>query len=73
VAEETRRLRALARAVDAAQAALASGSLSPERARGLILRLRRLAQALFPGSGPTFDLIYRPRLERALARGLPPH
>jgi hypothetical protein len=72
-AEETLRVRALARAVDAAQDAIRSGRLGPRRGRAVVRRLRRLAESLFPESGPTFDLIYRPRLERALAERRPPH
>ncbi len=37
-----------------------------EDGRRLAQRVRRLALALFPGQEDTFDLIYRPRLERAL-------
>lgn len=74
VAEEERRVRYLARAVDGALAAIAHGRVADARAAGdLIAGLRRLALALFPGSGDTFDLIYRPRLQRALAQRFEKH
>ena len=64
---EGRKLRTLARVVDGAVSAIARGEcLDQDAARLLARRVRQLALALFPGKEDTFDLIYRPRLERAL-------
>jgi hypothetical protein len=43
------------------------------QAMALARRVRRLAESLFPEKMETFDLIYRPRLERAIRERFPPH
>lgn len=66
--------RLLAKAVDGALAAIAqSRVMEREEALALARRVRRLAERLFPDKMETFDLIYRPRLERAIRERFPGH
>jgi hypothetical protein len=65
--EEDRRIRALRLAFDLTQAAiLQDPRLTMEEAREMEDRLERLALVLFPGKERAFNLIYRPRLRRAM-------
>ncbi|RJX34583.1 MAG: hypothetical protein C4525_06855 [Desulfarculus sp.] len=67
-------MRALARVVDGALAAIQEGRC-PDRAaaQSLAARVRRLALALFPDKEEAFALIYQPRLERAIRQRFPLH
>ena len=65
IADEEARLRQLRALVDRAQEEIRAGRVSDEQVAVVIARLRAHAEHLFPGTGNTFDLIYRPRLERA--------
>ena len=49
-------------------------NLTPEQAREMIANCRNTALAMFPGKELAFDLIYKPRLERAAQErfGRPP-
>lgn len=71
--EENRRLRRLRLMVDLTLASLVQDpELSLLDALQLIERCRDAALNLFPGKEAAFDLIYRPRFERAL-HGRWPH
>ena len=73
-AAEKTRARLLAKAVDGALAAiLGSGVMELEQAQALARRVRRLAERLFPDKMRAFDLIYQPRLERAIRERFPGH
>jgi len=68
LAEEAMRYHRLQRAV---QVSLALIQQSPDLSLGesleIVLAARSIALDLFPGSGETFDLIYRPRFLRAIS------
>ena len=66
LADENRRLKRLRFMAALTTAELMQAELTLHEARVVIERLRQAALALFPGSDATFDLIYRPRLERIL-------
>lgn len=67
-AEEAVRARKLQRAVDVSLALIdQSAGLTIGETIDLVLGVRRIALELFPGSGETFDLLYRPRLMRAIS------
>lgn len=65
LADENRRLSVLKAHVDRAQADIREGRIPLEQVEETIAGLRQEAGWLFPGQEATFDLIYRPRLERA--------
>jgi hypothetical protein len=67
LAEEERRIRRLQRTVDLALFYLAVGPLDRRAAEALVDQVRAKALELFPDKGETFDLIYQPRFNRALA------
>ncbi|MFQ6098906.1 MAG: hypothetical protein ACE5O2_14345 [Armatimonadota bacterium] len=67
VADETRRLRELQRAVDRVEATLRCGGLSEKEQRALIAHARDKCLHLFPDKMDVFELIYEPRFERAIA------
>jgi hypothetical protein len=64
--EESRRARRLRIAVNLALELIARGELSYEEALDMISATRRVAVKLFPGKGPTFDLLYRPKFDRVM-------
>jgi hypothetical protein len=66
IKEENRRLRYLRFMVDLALMEIRSGSFSLNEARQVVENLRRQALLLFPGKESAFDIIYRPRLQRAI-------
>ena len=66
VREENRKLRYLRFMVDLALNEIRSGSFSLPQARQVVENLRRQALMLFPGKETAFDIIYRPRLQRAI-------
>jgi len=71
-AADKARARLLAKAVDGALAAIAqSRVMEREQALALARKVRGLAEQLFPDKIATFDLIYRPRLERAIRERFP--
>ncbi len=73
-AAEKMRARMLAKAVDGALELIAqSRVMNRPQAMALARRVRRLAESLFPEKMETFDLIYRPRLERAIRERFPLH
>jgi hypothetical protein len=66
ILEESRRIRRLRIAVHLALSCIAQGGMSMEEARALEDATRMAALRLFPGKGPTFDLIYAPQFERMI-------
>jgi len=52
--------------VDLALNEIRSGSFTLSQARRVVENLRSQALMLFPGKETAFDLIYRPRLQRAI-------
>ena len=66
IREENRKLRYLRFMVDLALQEIRSGSFSRSQARQVVENLRRQALMLFPGKETAFDIIYRPRLQRAI-------
>lgn len=66
IREENRKLRYLRFMVDLALAEIRSGSFSLSQARRVVENLRSQALLLFPGKETAFDVIYRPRLQRAI-------
>lgn len=66
IQEESRRIRRLRITVHLALSCIAQGGMSLEEARALEDATRMAALRLFPGKGPTFDLIYAPQFERII-------
>jgi hypothetical protein len=66
IREENRKLRYLRFMVDLALQEIRSGSFSLPEAAQVVKNLRSQALMLFPGKETAFDLIYRPRLQRAI-------
>lgn len=64
--DESRRIRRLRIAVHLALSCIAQGGISMEEARALEVATRLAAIRLFPGKGPTFDLIYAPQFDRMI-------
>ncbi len=64
--EETRRVRYLRYLVDFSILSIQEEDLSFEEAVRVVDDARRAACGLFPGKGEVFDLIYRPRFNRAI-------
>lgn len=72
VEDENRRLRRLRLLVDLSLAHVRHDPhLTRLEALDLVERCRDAALRLFPDAEATFDLIYRPRFERALTRRWP--
>ena len=67
VAVEDRKLRMLKAAVDTAYALILQADLTVDEALDIVNATKRRALALFPDKEQTFDLIYAPRLFRAVA------
>jgi len=66
IEEESRRVRRLRIAVHLALSCIAQGGMPLEEALGLEEATRKAALKLFPGKGPTFDLIYAPQFKRMI-------
>jgi hypothetical protein len=66
IREENRNLRYLRFMVDLALLEIRSGRLTLTQAGKIVDKLRRQALMLFPGKETAFDLIYRPRFQRAI-------
>lgn len=65
--EENRRLRYLRFLVDLALSEIRAGHFTRPQAEQVVVNLRAQALRLFPGKEQAFDLIYGPRLRRAIA------
>ena len=66
VREENRNLRYLRFLVDLALMEIRAGRLSLAQSRQVVENVRAQALKLFPGKETAFDIIYRPRLQRAI-------
>jgi hypothetical protein len=66
IREENRKLRYLRFMVNLALQEIRSGSFTLPQAAQVVQNLRSQALMLFPGKATAFDLIYRPRLQRAI-------
>jgi hypothetical protein len=66
IREENRNLRYLRFMVDLALQEIRSGSFTLPQADQVVQNLSSQALMLFPGKKTAFDLIYRPRLQRAI-------
>uniref|UniRef100_A0A7C5AM39 Uncharacterized protein n=1 Tax=Desulfobacca acetoxidans TaxID=60893 RepID=A0A7C5AM39_9BACT len=64
--EENRRLKYLRLLVDLALGEIRAGHLTRPQAEQVVANLRSQALKLFPGKELAFDLIYGPRLRRAI-------
>ena len=66
VREENRRIRFLRYLVDFSILSIQHGDLSFEEAMKVVEDAKRAACGLFPGKEEAFELIYRPRFNRAI-------
>lgn len=66
IREENRNLRYLRFLVDLALAEIRAGRLTLAQAEQVVENIRRQALKLFPGKETAFDLIYRPRFQKAI-------
>ncbi|MBI4462093.1 MAG: hypothetical protein HY653_04225 [Acidobacteria bacterium] len=66
IQEESRRIRRLQFAVRLVMNVISQGNLPFEEAAELIAATRRVALTLFPDKEKTYDLLYKPRLQRLL-------
>ena len=66
IKEENRRIRFLRFLVDLSIQSIQEKDLSLEEAFGLVEEGKRAALNLFPGKELAFELIYRPRFQRAI-------
>lgn len=64
--EENRRLRYLRFLVDLALMEIRAGRYTKPQAEKIVNNIRSQALQLFPGKELAFDLIYRPRFQRAI-------
>ncbi len=66
IREESRRLRFLRMLVDLSLMSIREGDLTLEETSKVVEDVKRAACNLFPGKEETFELIYRPRFDRAI-------
>jgi len=66
IRQENRNLRYLRFLVDLALMEIRAGRVSREQAARMVENVRSQALKLFPGKETAFDLIYRPRFQRAI-------
>ena len=66
VQEEIRRARRLQFAVSLAMNIIIQGNLTVEEACALVATTKQVALRLFPDKEATFDLLYKPKLQRLL-------
>ncbi len=64
--DEEQRMRRLRFMADLSLAVLMQANLTPAEAFRVLEDARQAALALFPGTGPVFDLVYRPRFLRVI-------
>lgn len=64
--EESRRVRRLRIVVSLSLSIIAQGNVPYEEAQEIAAAARRLAEALFPGKGEVYDLLYRPQFRRLI-------
>ena len=68
ITEENRKIRYLRYLIDFSIRSIQEEDLSFEDAMRVVEDARRAACGLFPGKGEVFDLIYRPRFNRAVRK-----
>lgn len=66
IADESRRIRRLQIVVRLALSIIAEGQIPYQEASELAAATRNVALTLFPESGETYDLLYRPKFQRLL-------
>ena len=66
IKEENRRIRFLRFLVDLSIRSIQQEDLSLDETLGLVEEMKRAALNLFPGKELAFELIYRPRFQRAI-------
>jgi hypothetical protein len=66
IIEENRKVRFLRYLVDFSILSIQESDLSIREAEGMVDEVKRAACGLFPGKEGTFELIYRPRLNRVI-------
>ncbi|MCL5670114.1 MAG: hypothetical protein M1423_02275 [Acidobacteria bacterium] len=66
IQEEARKVRRLQLVMDLVTSTLQQEDIPIEEASEMVAATRQFALNLFPDKGHTFDLIYRPRLQRIL-------
>lgn len=66
IQEENRRVRRLQIMVSMVMNVISQGNLSLEEASELVASTKRAALNLFPDKELTYDLIYKPRLQRLM-------
>ncbi|MGZ3559930.1 MAG: hypothetical protein ACXU97_12540 [Thermodesulfobacteriota bacterium] len=66
VREENRRIRYLRFLIDFSILSIQQDDLTLEEAQKLVEDVKKAACSLFPGKEETFELIYRPRFNRAI-------
>jgi hypothetical protein len=66
IREEQKRINRLRTLVDLTISIILQSDLPIERAQGLVEGVKGQAMELFPGKEETFELIYRPRFNRAI-------
>ena len=64
--EESRRIRRLRIVVNLSLSLIAEGDLPFAEALAISEAARRLAETLFPGKGPVYDLLYAPKFRRLM-------
>ncbi len=67
IQEENRRVRRLQIMVSLVMNTISQGNLPVEEASELVASTKRAALNLFPDKELTYDLIYKPRLQRLMA------
>jgi hypothetical protein len=67
IREEAMKVRRLQLVMDLVTSTLQQEDMPVEEASELVAATRRFALNLFPDKGHTFDLLYRPRLQRILS------
>lgn len=67
ILEEAKKVRRLQLVMDLVMSTLQQTDMPVEEASELVAATRQFALSLFPDKGHTFDLIYRPRLQRVLS------
>ncbi|HZT70007.1 MAG TPA: hypothetical protein VFC10_09730 [Terriglobia bacterium] len=67
IQEEARKVRRLQIVMDLVISTLQQTDMPVEEASELVAATRQFALTLFPDKGHTFDLLYRPRLQRILS------
>ena len=68
IKEENRKIRYLRLLVDLSLVSIQQGDLSLEQTLRVVEDVKQASCNLFPGKEETFELIYRPRFQRAIQK-----